>query len=785
MHLHALFLFLTFACVNGFHYASSASGFIELITNSSSILSPDVCSNDDFPPKFVLPSKKRKTPEANITSTVTPAAEERPMATFDEWTKERLKKKPRVMKLDLGTQASNGHTRMPGEDPSGNFREARINSGPASDSHPQRNYASRECGAKVLYSNPEMQNRGAVLNDKERDQYLRNPCQAAKNKFLIVELCETIQVTRFQIANYELFSSGPQDFRVSVAERSPTAEWVSIGEFKAGDNRDLQTFTVVNNGVYSKFIRIELLTHYGSEHYCTLSVLRAYGISMVDEYEAEALSSVVDPEPVVVQPPVVPEPPQSKPEADVDNSSSDNIVNKVVVGTIGGLKSALKSALSWHSFGSAEVRDISRPKLLEQCWTCSTRKKRETRWLCYVFAKHFIPTPLKMGRYRKSFSKETAQSRFLKIVTFSRQCKADAAAVRVPNQRTVPASTPPTRQVFIPKEDDSPLPASSTNHKESVFLKLNKRITTLELNMSLSSEYLSELSRRYVQQTEDIKKQQERMLKGSEEAAIKVVQEARSSFLSEIKQLKTQIAALTKNLENLRHATVTTVEVARRVATTSEEAPDTEDDCDIDDENEEIQSTYGLHATVTTVEVARRVATTSEEAPDTEDDCDIDDENEECGTLSSEPPLDYFQNPEHLWTTGQLICVVIVLQACSVFVFYVFSGLQGVNAREMTRIKRLEETVMGLTQPPPEAPKAEVLKSIELANPTTGLSANQRKRLRKKLKQQQKKQEDWDNASSLAASTTTGTTCHSDRSGDEIENLDPSGWNVVRRYKKS
>lgn len=31
-------------------------------------------------------------------------------------------------------------------------------------------------------------------------------------------------------------------------------------------------------------------------------------------------------------------------------------------------------------------------------------------------------------------------------------------------------------------------------------MKLNKRIATLEMNMSLSSEYLSELSRQYVEQ---------------------------------------------------------------------------------------------------------------------------------------------------------------------------------------------------------------------------------------------------------------------------------------------
>lgn len=62
--------------------------------------------------------------------------------------------------------------------------------------HPRRNYASKECGAKVLVANDEMENRNAILNDKERDDYMRNPCESAQNKFLIVELCENIQVRK-------------------------------------------------------------------------------------------------------------------------------------------------------------------------------------------------------------------------------------------------------------------------------------------------------------------------------------------------------------------------------------------------------------------------------------------------------------------------------------------------------------------------------------------------------------------------------------------------------------
>lgn len=64
------------------------------------------------------------------------------------------------------------------------------------------------------------------------------------------------------------------------------------------------------------------------------------------------------------------------------------------------------------------------------------------------------------------------------------------------------------------------------SHKESVFLKLNKRISALELNMSLSSEYLSELSRQYVVQTNESRRQTERILQKAEEIAVQTLQPA-------------------------------------------------------------------------------------------------------------------------------------------------------------------------------------------------------------------------------------------------------------------
>lgn len=46
----------------------------------------------------------------------------------------------------------------------------------------------------MLLANDEAEHTKAVLNDRERDEYMRNPCEKAQHKFLILELCETIQV---------------------------------------------------------------------------------------------------------------------------------------------------------------------------------------------------------------------------------------------------------------------------------------------------------------------------------------------------------------------------------------------------------------------------------------------------------------------------------------------------------------------------------------------------------------------------------------------------------------
>ncbi|KAK5869959.1 hypothetical protein PBY51_024631 [Eleginops maclovinus] len=152
----------------------------------------------------------------------------------------------------------------------------------------KNNYASVECGAKILSANNEAKSTSAILMEN-MDLYMLNPCS---NKiWFVIELCEPIQVKQLDIANFELFSSTPKDFLVSISDRYPTNKWVKLGTFHGRDERIVQSFPLDEQlyakyvKMFIKYIKVELLSHFGSEHFCPLSLIRVFGTSMVEEYE--------------------------------------------------------------------------------------------------------------------------------------------------------------------------------------------------------------------------------------------------------------------------------------------------------------------------------------------------------------------------------------------------------------------------------------------------------------------------------------------------------------------
>ncbi|XP_018116536.1 SUN domain-containing ossification factor isoform X2 [Xenopus laevis] len=152
----------------------------------------------------------------------------------------------------------------------------------------RNNYASVECGAKILSASPEAKSTSAILIEN-MDLYMLNPCST--KIWFVIELCEPIQVKQLDIANYELFSSTPKDFLVSISDRYPTNKWVKLGTFHARDERNVQSFPLDEQmyakyvKMFIKYIKVELISHFGSEHFCPLSLIRVFGTSMVEEYE--------------------------------------------------------------------------------------------------------------------------------------------------------------------------------------------------------------------------------------------------------------------------------------------------------------------------------------------------------------------------------------------------------------------------------------------------------------------------------------------------------------------
>ncbi|RGP67538.1 sad1 unc [Fusarium longipes] len=143
-------------------------------------------------------------------------------------------------------------------------------------------YSSFDAGATVLKTSPGAKNAKAILVEN-KDSYMLLEC-SAKSKFVIVELSDDVLIDTVVVANFEFFSSMFRHFTVSVSDRYPVKmdKWKDIGTFEARNSRDIQPFLVQNPQIFSKYVRIEFLTHWGKEYYCPVSLLRIHGSRMID-----------------------------------------------------------------------------------------------------------------------------------------------------------------------------------------------------------------------------------------------------------------------------------------------------------------------------------------------------------------------------------------------------------------------------------------------------------------------------------------------------------------------
>ncbi|KXN66792.1 hypothetical protein CONCODRAFT_80389 [Conidiobolus coronatus NRRL 28638] len=153
------------------------------------------------------------------------------------------------------------------------------------------NYADASCGAKVLKTNKNAKSKNNILK-KDKDSYLMNECSYSE-KFIEIELCDTIWVTSVIMGNLELYSSNFNEIKISVSKNyppNPEDGWNEISTYTSNNWKQLQRFntaTVLGKSIkkqFVKYLRIDLKSHYGNEFYCPITQVIVHGVTMLEDH---------------------------------------------------------------------------------------------------------------------------------------------------------------------------------------------------------------------------------------------------------------------------------------------------------------------------------------------------------------------------------------------------------------------------------------------------------------------------------------------------------------------
>jgi len=256
------------------------------------------------------------------TPTLNKTAEEPEIPSFREWTEKALeeeekkrKEKEKEKKKNLNRVVVEGEAGSKENATHVNANVVTADSGIAwHQKVTKKNFASLDCGAKVAAANPEAQN-GLHLISYSKDEYMLNKC--TDKVWFVVELCESIKAYKVELANFELYSSVPKNIRISMGNAFPgrDKDWTIFGEFEAIEDRSVQSF-ISEGGVFGKYVKVEVLSHYGSEHYCIVSLFKMYGIS-----DFELIVDDDDDDPVILPE----DPPDPEPKLDITTMPEESL----------------------------------------------------------------------------------------------------------------------------------------------------------------------------------------------------------------------------------------------------------------------------------------------------------------------------------------------------------------------------------------------------------------------------------------------------------------------------
>jgi hypothetical protein len=151
-------------------------------------------------------------------------------------------------------------------------------------------YASKLAGAQILEQSPSLKGSSNLLTG-DKDKYSIAPCM--DKKFVVIGLSEDILVKQIILSNYERYSSRVKKFQVLASQEYPTPSedyWNSIGTYEAHSKSGEQSFELLEP-TWARYLKFRFLSHYGSEHYCTLSQIKVHGSTMLQGFHEQWIES--------------------------------------------------------------------------------------------------------------------------------------------------------------------------------------------------------------------------------------------------------------------------------------------------------------------------------------------------------------------------------------------------------------------------------------------------------------------------------------------------------------
>jgi hypothetical protein len=153
-------------------------------------------------------------------------------------------------------------------------------------------YSSKSAGALILEKSPGWKGASNLLTS-DKDQYAIIPCEET-SKSVVISLSEDILVKVVVLADYERYSSTVKEFNLLGAQA--VGKWVDLGNFTAKHGSGRQEFQLEEPS-WARYLKIRILSHYGDEHFLTISQVSVHGSTMLEgfhqhwEDEQEELSN--------------------------------------------------------------------------------------------------------------------------------------------------------------------------------------------------------------------------------------------------------------------------------------------------------------------------------------------------------------------------------------------------------------------------------------------------------------------------------------------------------------